>query len=46
MPMRSRTSLPVSTLEWIPSEIMAELPVKLATMNLVPAIARFAAIAP
>jgi hypothetical protein len=38
--------LNVSTAEWIPSDNIAELPVMPATMNLVTAIATFAAIAP
>ena len=46
IPNRSRIWLPVSTTEWIPSEIIAELPVNPAATNLVAAIARFAASAP
>jgi len=37
--------LPESTREWIPSEKMAELPLKYAAINLEAAIARFAAMA-
>src|SRR5665647_798434 len=37
--------LPVSTREWIPSEIIAELPVIAAATNLIVAIARFPMIA-
>lgn len=46
MPTSSRNSLPVSTVEWIASDSIAELPVMPATMNLVVAIATLAAIAP
>jgi hypothetical protein len=38
--------LPASTVEWIPSDSIAELPVTPAAMNLVTAMATFAAIAP
>ena len=37
--------MPVSTSEWMPSEIIAELPVIAAAMNLMVAIARFPTIA-
>ncbi len=46
MPIRSKTPLPVSTVEWMPSESIAELPVIPATMNFVVAIAAFEAMAP
>jgi hypothetical protein len=46
MPNSSSTPLPESTIEWIPSDSMAELPVTPAAMNLVIAMAPFAAIAP
>ena len=45
-PTSSSRSLAVSTTEWTPSDIIAELPVMPATTNLVAAIATFAAIAP
>jgi len=35
MPINNRTWLPVSTTEWIPSESMAELPVRVAAPSLV-----------
>lgn len=37
-PCNNNSWLPVSTSEWIPSDSMAELPVKAAAMNLVIAI--------
>ncbi|OPX63569.1 MAG: hypothetical protein A4E30_00606 [Methanomassiliicoccales archaeon PtaB.Bin215] len=40
-PRSSSTPFPVSTMEWIPSEIMAEEPVMAAAMNLTTAMARF-----
>src|SRR5262249_54022272 len=43
---KSKSSLPLSTTEWIPSENSAELPLAAAAMNLVTAIARFAPNAP
>ena len=45
MPTSRRMPLPVSTIEWIPSESIAELPVMPATTNFVTAIARFDAMA-
>ena len=39
MPRSINLPLPVSTSEWMPSEIMAELPVNAAATNLVQAIA-------
>ena len=42
MPNNSNTSLLVSTTECMPSETIAELPVKAAAMNFVMAIRRFA----
>ena len=45
-PSRSNNSLPVSAVEWMPSESMAELPVRNATMYLKMAIMRLDAIAP
>jgi hypothetical protein len=45
-PSNRRTWLPVSTAEWMPSESMAELPVKLAATNLVTAMSRLAPMAP
>src|SRR6476661_1840378 len=45
MPRSSKPPLPVSTSEWIPSESIAELPVKPAAMNFVIAIAKLPAIA-
>ena len=40
IPYSSSTPLPVSTTEWMPSLIIAELPVKAAATNLVAAMAR------
>lgn len=45
MPYNIKPPLPVSTIEWIASESMAELPVKNAAMNFVTAIATFPSIA-
>jgi hypothetical protein len=45
MPNSIKPPLPVSTSEWIPSESIAELPVKPAAINLVMAIVRFPGIA-
>ena len=44
-PWKSRTPLPVSTREWMPSEIIAELPVNAAATNLMTAMARLPMIA-
>src|SRR5258708_35513706 len=44
-PRSSSPPFPVSTSEWMPSESMAELPVKKAATNLVAAMARLPAIA-
>src|SRR5258708_21725743 len=44
-PSSSSPPFPVSTSEWMPSESMAELPVKKAATNLVAAMARLPAIA-
>ena len=38
-PWNRRPPLPVSTTEWMPSEIMAELPVSAAATNLMTAMA-------
>jgi len=46
MPTSNSTPLPASTVEWIPSDSIAELPVMPAATNLVSAIAKFATIAP
>src|SRR5581483_2868413 len=44
-PIHRRTPSPVSTSEWMPSEVIAELPVRAAAANFTAAIARFAATA-
>src|SRR4051812_30414851 len=46
MPIRSSPPLPISTIEWIPSDNIAELPEMEAAINFVTAIAKFAPIAP
>jgi hypothetical protein len=45
MPTMSKTPLPLSTTEWMPSDNMAELPVTPAAASFVTAMAKFAAIA-
>src|ERR1044072_3011978 len=44
-PIINNSPLPVSTIEWMPSESIAELPEKKAAVSLVAAIARLPAIA-
>src|SRR5450755_3366169 len=46
MPTRSRRPSPVSTVEWMPSESIAELPVAAAPTNFITAMARLAPMAP
>ena len=46
MPTSSSTPLPVSTIEWMPSESIAELPVAAAPTNFIAAMATLAPIAP
>ncbi len=46
MPTSSSSPSPVSTVEWMPSESIAELPVAAAPTNFITAMAALAAIAP